>query len=116
ELIEVQPVIFEQEVTDTLNMKLDSISSIRLKKNQYTGYTVQVYTGQDHAKARESQGVLLRYFSDSEPRLFYTQPNFKVQAGNYFEKFQALPLLDSIREHFPNAIILPETFEIIKDN
>ena len=115
EQIIAQPIIIEHEVTDTLNLKLDSISTLRLKKNQYAGYTIQVYTGQDHAKARESQGTLLRYFPDSQPRLFYTQPNFKVQVGKYFEKFQALTLLDSIREYFPSAIILPETFEIVEN-
>jgi hypothetical protein len=100
----------------TIKNELDSILNIikyENKKNDYIeGYTIQLYLGDNRILAEETEIKLNKLDSLTERITIFTQPNYRVKVGKYYNKFNANRDYNKFKKTFPNAIIIPEKIKI----
>ena len=100
----------------TIKNELDSILSIikyENKKNDYVeGFTIQLYLGDNRILAEETEIKLNKLDSLTERITIFTQPNYRVKVGKYYNRFNANRDYNKFKKTFPNAIIIPEKIKI----
>ena len=100
----------------TIKNELDSILNIikyENKKNDYIeGYTIQLYLGDSRILAEETEIKLNKLDSLTERITIFTQPNYRVKVGKYYNRFNANRDYNKFKKTFPNAIIIPEKIKI----
>jgi hypothetical protein len=99
-------------VNQQLDNVLDSISRVNLTTGFVDGFTIQLYSGLKREEALNVRKQLSTTLPDVESEVQYVQPNFRVRAGKYFDRFEANKDYIAIKKHFPNAIIIPERIPI----
>lgn len=98
-------------VTQKVDMILDSIDEINSMRKFISGYTIQVYSGQNREEANNTKKKMIDEL-DMRADLLYEQPKFRVKTGRYFTSIEAQKDLVKIRRAFPNAILVPEFIPI----
>lgn len=100
------------DVTAALNATLDSIDVLRQGIRYIDGFTIQVYSGISSTEARRTRGKIYSLLPESDPKLSFDEPSFKVKIGKYYSRMEAQKLYAQLKEEFPNAIIIPERIYI----
>ena len=94
----------------TIINELDSILNIikyENTKNDYIeGFTIQLYLGDNRIHAEKTEIKLNKLDSLTERITIFTQPNYRVKVGKYYNKFNANRDYNKFKKTFPNAIIL----------
>lgn len=97
----------QQDVTE----KLDEILNEIIKKNEEidyaSGYTIQVYSGASRENADMVKSEIYKQMPSSRPKVGWVAPNFKVRVGNFIEKIEAQKHYSELKQHFPQAILIP---------
>jgi len=101
-----------QTVNGKVDMVLDSLDKLNKTRKFIDGFTIQIYSGQSREEAIETKSKMVSKISDMEASLQYAQPKFRVTAGRYFSKLEAQKDLLKIRQHFANAILIPEKIAV----
>ena len=98
----------------TIKNELDSILNIiKYENNDYIeGYTIQLYLGDNRILAEETEIKLNKLDSLTERITIFTQPNYRVKVGKYYNRFNANRDYNKFKKTFPNAIIIPEKIKI----
>jgi hypothetical protein len=104
----VRPVL---TVNDKVDAVLDSIDKLNALRKYVSGYTIQIYSGQNREDANIAKKKL-NDVSDMKSDLQYIQPKFRVKVGAYFTALEAQKDLTFLKRFFPNAILVPETIAI----
>jgi len=104
----VTPVLTVNSKVDAV---LDSIDRLNAVRKFVSGYTIQVYSGQNREEANNAKKKLSE-LSDMKSDLQYVQPKFRVKVGAYFTALEAQKDLMFLKRFFPNAILVPETIPI----
>ncbi len=99
-------------INKELDTVLDSIDRINLSRKYIDGFTIQVYSGLDREAALNVRKQLTTALPELQSEVQYTQPNFRVRAGNYFNRLDAQKDFVSIKRYFPSAIITPTRIEL----
>lgn len=95
-------------VTAKINTVLDTAAAYnRANINYIDGFTIQVYGGNDRARAKEYQLDIIRNFPDAKSKMVFEQPNYKVRIGQYYTRLEAQEFFTEIRTVFPKAILIP---------
>lgn len=81
-------------------------------QHEVMGYKIQLYNGMSQTKAESIQGGFIGLFPDIPTRLFYVQPEWKVQVGNFRTKLAAKKALLLIRKEFEGAFDLKTKIKI----
>ena len=102
----------QYDVTDEVDMLLDSIKILKQGINTVDGYAIQVYTGISREMANEAKLKVYTTLPDSRPEIIYNQPNFKVKVGRFHTRREALNTFAQLKKVFPAAIIIPERIPI----
>ena len=100
------------DVTASLNTFLDSVSQKNRKYDFYSGYTIQVYSGQERQKATEIKDDVYMVLPDAKPAVHFESPFWKVKVGKFYNTMEAQKTFVKIKAEFPNAIIVPEKFKL----
>ena len=100
----------------TIINELDSILNIikyENTKNDYIeGFTIQLYLGDNRILAEKTEIKLNKLDSLTERITIFTQPNYRVKVGKYYNRFNANRDYNKFKKTFPNAIIIPEKIKI----
>jgi Uma2 family endonuclease len=100
----------------TIINELDSVLNIRKyenKKNDYIeGFTIQLYLGDNRILAEETEIKFNKLDSLTKKITIFTQPNYRVKVGKYYNRFNANRDYNKFKKTFPNAIIIPEKIKI----
>jgi hypothetical protein len=104
----VRPVL---TVNDEVDAVLDSIDQLNSLRKYVSGYTIQIYSGQNREDANIAKKKLIDVV-DMKSDLQYIQPKFRVKVGSYFTALEAQKDLMFLKRFFPNAILVPETIQI----
>lgn len=100
------------EIIGHIKSELDSVNILIANRNKelgyVEGYTIQVYTGTDRAKADDALEKALMLEADLYPEITYRQPSYKVKVGHYTDRLEAHAIFQSLIKHFPNALMIPE--------
>ena len=95
-----------------LDAVLDSIDRINLQRNFIDGFTIQVYSGLKREDALNTKKELTSTLPDLQSEVQYSQPNFRVKVGKYFNRLDAQRDYVDVKRHFPTAIIIPDKVSI----
>src|SRR6187401_1749043 len=99
-------------VNKKLDAVLDSIDQINLQRNFIDGFTIQVYSGLKREDALNTKKELTSTLPDLQSEVQYSQPNFRVKVGKYFNRLDAQKDYVEVKRHFPTAIIIPDKVAI----
>lgn len=98
-----------QSIASAMRKKIESNKSKKL-----SGYRVRIYFGNSQNSRSASEETLNR-FNAAYPGFgayrTFTSPYFKVTAGNFRTKSEAMQFLQSIRGEYPSAIVVKENIE-----
>lgn len=100
------------DVTEELNIVLDSIDAQRDNVRYIDGYTVQVYYGTNSSEASLIKGKVKRLLPDSSPSLKYDEPNFRVKVGKFYSRLEAQQTYSALKGKFQSALVIPERIYI----
>ncbi|HYG04367.1 MAG TPA: hypothetical protein VD927_18095 [Chryseosolibacter sp.] len=99
-------------INENLDSILDSISRFNHSIGHVDGFTIQVYSGLKREEALNAKKSLSTSLPGLDSELQYVQPNYRVRAGKYYDRFAAQRDYVAIKKYFPNAILLPERLPI----
>lgn len=73
--------------------------------NKTDGFRIQLYNGLSENIAKSTQGAFAAYFPEISTKLFYEQPEWKVQTKPFKTKFEAYKTWLKIRKDFNGTFI-----------
>jgi hypothetical protein len=71
------------------------------------GYRVQIYNGSSRKDAYTVQARFNQQFSDMRTYISYTEPDYKVRAGDFRTRLEAEKLMQELRGKFTSLFIIP---------
>lgn len=72
------------------------------------GYRVQIYTGTDRRGAYDAQAKFHEQFPDVHTYVIYSEPNFKVRAGDFRTRLEAEKMEEDLKKSFSGMFIITE--------
>lgn len=117
----VQPDIFrelEQPGAGSVSLRgehairnlVDLHVNLNRKKKTFTGYRIQIFSGNpSHHSMEKLQGLKAEFsaaFPDLHVYLNYYDPDFKIRAGDFHNKLEGIPALKRIRYRYPSAYLV----------
>lgn len=100
------------DITQKLNVILDTIAGTNKNIRYAQGYRVQIYSGNSSEDANRARDKSYSLFPDITPHIVYIQPNFRVKVGDFIDKLEAQRVYVALKIDFPTALIVPERIEI----
>jgi len=76
--------------------------------DQVTGFRVQLYTGANRKDAYAVQAKFQEQFPDIRSYVIYSEPNFKVRAGDFRTRIEAEKLQLEAKKYFTGTFIITE--------
>lgn len=111
EAVKVQKPLYagsNLEVTEKLDMYLDSLASRDLKSNRIAGYRILLYSGNERDEATKAREQAYRVFQKADLYTKYQAPTFKVSLGDFYERLDAYIALKKLESAFPQAVVVQE--------
>ena len=110
-----KPFTPQQDITKSLNSRIDSLSVRNRRMKFAQGFRVLVYTGNSSEEVKKVK-LKLRTLLDDEPVYDeFKQPTFRVKAGDFYNRLEAYYMLSKLQKDFPNAIVVPDQINIVKE-
>jgi len=78
------------------------------------GYRVQFFSGSSRQEAYSAQARLQREYPELRTYILYSEPNFKVRAGDFRTRLEAQKLMQELRATFPSLFIISEKINLPK--
>lgn len=103
-------------VNQQLDMVLDSIDRINIANGLIDGFTIQLYSGTNRDEALNVKKQVAQAMPDLSADVQFVQPNFRVRAGKYSNRYEAHKDYMAVKRLFPNAIIIPERIPLRLSN
>ena len=110
-----------QSGTDTLNwvsrsprldMVVNKLKETNGRKQTMPGYRIQVYFGTQRSKANEIRALVNTHYQGIPATVTYSQPNFKVRAGDFRTRLEAQKNLVDVEKNFPGAFVIPDEIRL----
>ena len=95
-----------------LDMVVNKLKEINVKKQTMPGYRIQVYFGTQRSKANEIRALFNTHYPDIPATVSYSQPNFKVRAGDFRTRLEAQKHLRDVVLNFPGAFVIPDEIRL----
>ncbi len=76
--------------------------------DQVTGFRVQIYTGGNRKDAYAAQAKFQEQFPDIRSYVIYSDPNFKVRAGDFRSRADAEKFQADLKKWFTSTFIITE--------
>jgi hypothetical protein len=86
---------------------------INESRNAITGYRVQLYSGSNRTKAQEIRMDFSRMYPSRAVYLQYSQPNFRVRAGDFRTRLEAVKFHTALNTHFAASFVVKDDIMII---
>lgn len=101
-----------------INKRLESVLDTLYKQNKairyISGFRIQLYVGNVRLEADNAKSYIYQQFPDLNPYVSYSQPTYRVKAGDFMYRSDAEQYLEQIREQYASAVILADRVEIKK--
>lgn len=105
------------KITHHQNAEIDTLTDMLAgvyAKIQFTqGWRVQVYSGDDEAKAHKIK-LKVQELTNNQIPVYdpWNGVEFKVKAGDYMDRLRAYRLYNILKAEFPTAILVPDKINI----
>jgi len=100
---------------------LDEVLARRIEYNKKAasssqGYRILIYSGGQRQDAYNAQMKFRNTFTDKEAYLSYQFPNFKVMAGDFRSREDAVKAASDLKAMFPgeSLLIIPQKIDVTK--
>lgn len=70
------------------------------------GYRVQIYSGSSRKEAYDVQSRFMNEYPGMRTYITYTEPNYKVRAGDFRSRLEAERLMQELRGRFTSLFII----------
>jgi hypothetical protein len=102
--------------------RIDTLAAKRLALNKaggadagtVNGYRVQIFTGPNRKDAYNVQAKFQEEFPDIRTYIIYSEPNFKVRAGDFRTRLEAEKMEEELKKWFTGMFIIPEKINLPK--
>ena len=113
------------KVTVDKDPRIDSLIAKRVALSKSTGaatdagsegngYRVQFFISPTRAEAYNAQAKFNQLYPDYKTYVIYSDPNFKVRAGDFRTKHEATRLMEQLRGQFTSLFIIAEKINLPK--
>jgi SPOR domain len=100
--------VVKDPLIDTLIARRASLSKgVGLTEESASGFRVQIFFGSNRQDAYSAQARFSGQYPDIRTYVLYTEPNFKVQVGDFRTKLEAQKLQNDLRDKFTSLFIIP---------
>jgi hypothetical protein len=99
-------------INSSIDVVLDSIDRINLSRGVIDGFTIQLYSGVSRDEALDVKKQVTTAIHNIDSEVQFVQPNFRVRAGKYVNRFEAQKDFMAVKKIFPNAVIIPDRIPI----
>jgi hypothetical protein len=100
--------VVKDPLIDTLIARRPTLNKAILNIGEETvyGYRVQIFFGSSRQAAYDAQEKFRQEFPDLRTYVSYTEPNFKVQAGDFRTRLEAEKLRNELTQTFTTLFII----------
>lgn len=77
-----------------------------------SGFRIQLYVGNVRQEADNAKAYVYQLFPDLNPYMSYSQPTYRVKAGDFMYRSDAEHYLEQIRGQYSSAVILADRVDI----
>ena len=100
--------VIKDPLIDTLIARRPILNKAILNISPETmyGYRVQIFFGSSRQAAYAAQEKFNEEYPDMRTYITYTEPNFKVQAGDFRTRLEAEKLRSDLTQMFPSMFII----------
>lgn len=99
-------------VNKKLQTALDTLAQQNKAIRYISGYRIQLYVGNVRQEADNAKSYIYQSFPDLNPYVSYSQPTYRVKAGDFMYRSDAEQYLEQIRGQYSSAVILADRVEI----
>ena len=99
-------VVPQHDITGKINNFLQEVAE-REKKYDIRVYTLQLYLGNDRQAAVYIRNKANNIFTESEAKIFFEPPFYKVRMGKFTDRIDAFNELDRAQKVFKNVSVIP---------
>jgi hypothetical protein len=100
--------VVKDPLIDTLIARRPTLNKISSESEETaSGYRVQIFFGSNRQAAYSAQAKFQEQFPEYRTYISYTEPNFRVQAGDFRTRLEAQKLLNELTNNFTSLFILP---------
>ncbi|WP_394994567.1 SPOR domain-containing protein [Emticicia sp.] len=103
-----------KQVNNEVDIALDSISVHNKTVRYSSGYRIQVFVGNDRKEVDEAKSYIYQNFPELSTYLTFSQPTYKLKAGDFTSRLDAERYYSSIRQRYSMAMIISEKIDIRK--
>ncbi len=96
---------FSQNSDEEMQQILKEKRSFNQTAKKTGGYRIQLYNGLSENTAKSRQGAFAAFFPEIPTRLFYEQPEWKVQTISFRNKLVAYKTWLKVKEEFHGTFI-----------
>ena len=100
------------EVTDRLNLILDTIAVRNKIIKSAPGFRVQIYVGDSREEALAARARSYSLLRNETPYLIPTLPSYRVRVGDFLDRLEAQKAYTVLLREFPTALVVPDKIEI----
>lgn len=100
-------------VTDQMNEYFAEVDDINREKNEYQGFTLQVYTGDSREEANNAKLKVYEALPDADPKIQFNTV-YRVRVGEYASRLEAQQDYSALKKVFPNVLPIPATFRAVE--
>ncbi len=109
---------YSADKTVNVNKRLEAALDTLAKQNKairyISGFRIQLYVGNVRQEADNAKSYVYQNFPDLNPYVSYSQPTYRVKAGDFMYRSDAEQYLEQIKEQYSSAVILADRVEIKK--
>jgi hypothetical protein len=102
--------VIKDPLVDTLIAKrfeMNNAAGVPSAFSSY-GYRVQIFSGSNRKDAYSAQARLQDQYPELRTYIIYSEPNFKVRAGDFKTRLEAQKLMQELRSSFSSLFIISE--------
>ncbi len=91
---------------------IDRSRQLNASKMSMPGYRIQLYFGGERKNAQAIRSEFISSFPDIPCYLLFQQPHFKVRAGDFRTRQEAVGFRKKIAGLFPSGFIVPDEVKL----
>ena len=95
------------EANDEIDATLDYIAETNAQYVLVRGYKILLYSGRSQGQAQNVCNQINEIYPETNIRPDWGNPTWRVEMGCYITKLEAYKELESVKELFPMALIIP---------
>ncbi|MEP6611169.1 MAG: SPOR domain-containing protein, partial [Mucilaginibacter sp.] len=108
--------VIKDPLIDTLMARRASLGAVKGIPGAETGsgYRVQIFFGSSRQAAYDAQAKFNEEYPEYRTYVSYTEPNFKVRAGDFRTRLEAQKLAGEVRSMFTSIFIISDRINLPK--